>query len=113
ARFLQQYVESAARRRQKKAAPPRTVTRRKQADTLVVRGAREHNLKNVTVEVPLDEVVVFTGVSGSGKSSIAKDIIYAEGQRRYLDCLSPYARQYIKELKRPEIDEITNVQPTI
>jgi excinuclease ABC subunit A len=79
----------------------------------LIRGAREHNLKNISVDVPLDKLVVFTGVSGSGKSSIAKDIIYAEGQRRYLDCLSPYARQYIKELKRPEIDSLTNIAPTI
>lgn len=80
---------------------------------LSIRGAREHNLKNLSLDIPLDRVVVLTGVSGSGKSSIAKDIIYAEGQRRYLDCLSPYARQYIKELKRPEIDSLTNIAPTI
>jgi len=80
---------------------------------LSIRGAREHNLKNISLDIPLDQIVVFTGVSGSGKSSIAKDIIYAEGQRRYLDCLSPYARQYIKELKRPELDSLTNIAPTI
>ena len=80
---------------------------------LTIRGAREHNLKNVDVAVPLDTIVALTGVSGSGKSSIAKDIIYAEGQRRYLDCLSPYARQFIKELKKPEIDGISNIKPTI
>lgn len=80
---------------------------------LKINGAREHNLKAVNLNVPLNKVVAFTGVSGSGKSTLAKDIIYAEGQRRYLDCLSPHARQYIKELKRPEIDNITNVQPTI
>lgn len=80
---------------------------------LSIRGAREHNLRNVSLDIPLDTVVALTGVSGSGKSSIAKDIIYAEGQRRYLDCLSPYARQYIKELKRPDIDSLTNIAPTI
>ena len=80
---------------------------------LRIRGAREHNLKNIDIEIPLDRMVALCGVSGSGKSTIAKDIIYAEGQRRYLDCLSPYARQFIKELKKPEIDEIKNVKPTI
>jgi excinuclease ABC subunit A len=81
--------------------------------TLGIRGAREHNLKNISLDIPLHQIVTFTGVSGSGKSSIAKDIIYAEGQRRYLDCLSPYARQFIKELKRPELDEIHNIAPTV
>ncbi len=80
---------------------------------LHIKGAREHNLKNISVDIPLNQLVAITGVSGSGKSTVAKDIIYAEGQRRYLDCLSPYARQFIKELKKPELDEITNVKPTI
>lgn len=80
---------------------------------LEIRGARVHNLKNIDLEVPLNKIVAICGVSGSGKSSIAKDIIYAEGQRRYLDCLSPYARQFIKELARPEIDSIDNIMPTI
>jgi excinuclease ABC subunit A len=93
-------------------APRKKITRAIK-QPLVIRGAREHNLKNINVEVPLNTIVALTGVSGSGKSSIAKDIIYAEGQRRYLDCLSPYARQFIQELKRPEIDSITNVQPSI
>ncbi|MCB0310961.1 MAG: excinuclease ABC subunit UvrA, partial [Bdellovibrionales bacterium] len=80
---------------------------------LVIKGAREHNLQNIELSVPLNKIVCLTGVSGSGKSTIAKDIIYAEGQRRYLDCLSPYARQFIKELKKPEIDAISNVRPTV
>lgn len=80
---------------------------------LKIEGARVHNLKNIDIEIPLNKVVAFTGVSGSGKSSIAKDIIYAEGQRRYLDCLSPYARQFIKGLERPDIDHISNILPTI
>lgn len=83
------------------------------AKQIAIKGAREHNLKNISLNVPLNSIVTFTGVSGSGKSSIAKDIIYAEGQRRYLDCLSPYARQFIKELKRPQIDDIKNVPPTV
>ncbi len=80
---------------------------------LKIEGARVHNLQNIDIEIPLNKVVAFTGVSGSGKSSIAKDIIYAEGQRRYLDCLSPYARQFIKGLERPDIDHISNILPTI
>lgn len=82
-------------------------------NSIEIKGAREHNLKNVDLSVPLNKLVVFTGVSGSGKSSIAKDIIYAEGQRSYLDCLSPYARQFIKELKQPDIDSLTGVPPTV
>jgi excinuclease ABC subunit A len=78
-----------------------------------IRGAREHNLKNLDLDIPLNKMVVFTGVSGSGKSSIAKDIIYSEGQRSYLDCMSPYARQFIKELKQAEVDSIAGVPPTI
>lgn len=88
-------------------------TERSSPPSIDIRGAREHNLKNLSLSVPLDTFVVFTGVSGSGKSTIAKDIIYAEGQHRYLECLSPYARQFIQELRRPEIDAITNVKPSI
>lgn len=80
---------------------------------LIIKGAREHNLKDIDLKIPFNKLVTLTGVSGSGKSSIAKDIIYSEGQRRYLDCLSPYARQFIKELKKPDIDDIKNLKPTI
>lgn len=80
---------------------------------LTIKGAREHNLKDISVSVPFDKIVTLTGASGSGKSTIAKDIIFAEGQRQYLECLSPYARQFIKELKRPHIDSIQNLRPTI
>lgn len=86
---------------------------RRSASHISIRGAKEHNLKSVSLDLPLGALITVTGVSGSGKSTIAKDIIYAEGQRRYLDCLSPYARQFIKELKKPAIDDIQNVQPTI
>ena len=80
---------------------------------LEILNAKEHNLKNINVEIKHNEITAIVGVSGSGKSTIAKDIIYSEGQRRYLDCLSPYARQFIKELKRPHIGEIHNLRPTI
>ena len=81
--------------------------------SIEIKGARVHNLKNIDIKIPFNTIVAFTGVSGSGKSSIAKDIIYSEGQRRYLDCLSPYARQFIKGLERPDIDEIKNILPTV
>ncbi|HMO01684.1 MAG TPA: excinuclease ABC subunit UvrA [Oligoflexia bacterium] len=76
-------------------------------------GAKEHNLKNIDIKIPLYKLVALTGVSGSGKSTIAKDIIYAEGQRRYLETLSPYARQFVSELKKPDILDISGVPPTV
>ncbi|MCL4146789.1 UNVERIFIED_CONTAM: hypothetical protein GTU68_050826, partial [Idotea baltica] len=82
-------------------------------DILRIEGAKEHNLKNLDIDILHDTLTAFTGVSGSGKSSIAKDIVFAEGQRRYLDCLSPYARQFLRELKQPNIDNIENVRPSI
>jgi excinuclease ABC subunit A len=75
--------------------------------------AKEHNLKNVSVDIPQNKLIAITGVSGSGKSTLAFDIIFAEGQRRYIDCLSPYARQYIKQLKIADIDQLKNIPPTI
>src|SRR6202042_391321 len=80
---------------------------------LVVRGAREHNLKNVSLTIPRNRLVVFTGLSGSGKSSLAFDTIYAEGQRRYLESLSAYARQFLEQLKKPEVDSIDGLSPSI
>ncbi len=82
-------------------------------DRLVVRGAREHNLKNVTVELPRDRLVVITGLSGSGKSSLAFDTIYAEGQRRYVESLSAYARQFLGQLEKPDVDQIDGLSPAI
>ena len=73
-------------------------------DKLVVKGAREHNLKNVDVTIPRDKLVVFTGLSGSGKSSLAFDTIYADGQRRYVESLSSYARQFLGQMEKPDVD---------
>src|SRR6185312_2983880 len=73
---------------------------------IVIRGAREHNLKNVDPTIPRDKLVVFTGLSGSGKSSLAFDTIYAEGQRRYVETLSAYARQFLEMMQKPDVDQI-------
>src|SRR3972149_6041184 len=82
-------------------------------DRIVVTGAREHNLKNITVEIPRDRLVVITGVSGSGKSSLAFDTIYAEGQRRYVESLSAYARQFLGLMETPDVDYIEGLSPAI
>ncbi len=78
-----------------------------------IRGARVHNLKNVNVDVPKDKLVVITGLSGSGKSSLAFDTIYAEGQRRYMESLSSYARQFLELQDKPDIDSIEGLSPTV
>jgi len=85
------------------------------ADTgkLIVRGAREHNLRNINVELPRDKMIVFTGLSGSGKSSLAFDTIYAEGQRRYVESLSAYARQFLGQMDKPDVDMIEGLSPAI
>ncbi|HEV3400414.1 MAG TPA: excinuclease ABC subunit UvrA, partial [Acidimicrobiales bacterium] len=83
------------------------------ADTLVIRGAREHNLKNLSLELPRDNLIVFTGLSGSGKSSLAFDTIYAEGQRRYVESLSAYARQFLGQMDKPDVDFIEGLSPAI
>ena len=80
-------------------------------DQLIIRGAREHNLKNVDLTVPRDKLVVFTGLSGSGKSSLAFDTIYAEGQRRYVESLSSYARQFLGQMEKPDVDAIEGLSP--
>jgi len=82
-------------------------------DKIVVRGAREHNLKNITVEIPRDKLVVITGISGSGKSSLAFDTLYAEGQRRYVESLSAYARQFLGQMEKPDVDQIEGLSPAI
>src|ERR1700741_1032061 len=81
--------------------------------TIHVRGAREHNLKNVDLEIPRDALIVFTGLSGSGKSSLAFDTIYAEGQRRYVESLSAYARQFLQMMEKPDVDHIDGLSPAI
>ncbi len=80
---------------------------------LIVKGARTHNLKDITVEMPRDKLIVFTGLSGSGKSSLAFDTIFAEGQRRYVESLSAYARQFLRQMQKPDVDEIVGLSPAI
>src|SRR3989344_2233391 len=82
-------------------------------EKIIVKGARTHNLKNVTVEMPRNKMTVFTGLSGSGKSSLAFDTIFAEGQRRYVESLSAYARQFISQMPKPDVDEIIGLSPAI
>ena len=82
-------------------------------EKLVIRGAREHNLKNVSVDLPRDALIVFTGLSGSGKSSLAFDTIFAEGQRRYVESLSAYARQFLGQLDKPDVDFIEGLSPAV
>jgi excinuclease ABC subunit A len=83
------------------------------ADRIVIRGAREHNLKDLDVVIPRDRLVVITGLSGSGKSSLAFDTIYAEGQRRYVESLSAYARQFLEQMQKPDVDSIDGLSPAI
>ena len=83
------------------------------ADKLIIRGAREHNLKNINLEIPRDRLVVITGLSGSGKSSLAFDTIYAEGQRRYVESRSAYARQFLEQMEKPDVDSIEGLSPAI
>src|SRR5690554_8057541 len=82
-------------------------------DKIVVKGARVHNLKNIDVDIPRDQLVVLTGLSGSGKSSLAFDTLYAEGQRRYVESLSAYARQFLSMMEKPDVDLIEGLSPAI
>ena len=82
-------------------------------DKIIIQGARENNLKNVNLTIPRDKLVVFTGLSGSGKSSLAFDTIYAEGQRRYVESLSSYARQFLGQMDKPDVDSIDGLSPAI
>src|SRR5689334_4510179 len=109
------FDKSRARRSDPRAADARLSDARAAHDrrVIAIRGAREHNLKNVDVEIPRDQLVVFTGLSGSGKSSLAFDTIYAEGQRRYVESLSAYARQFLEMMQKPDIDQIDGLSPAI
>ena len=82
-------------------------------DKLIIKGAREHNLKNIDMEIPKNKLVILTGLSGSGKSSLAFDTVYAEGQRRYVESLSSYARQFLGTMKKPDVDLIEGLSPAI
>src|SRR6476659_3332254 len=84
-----------------------------EAQNIVVRGARTHNLKNIDLSLPLGQLIIITGVSGSGKSSLAFDTIYAEGQRRYVSSLSAYARQFLERMEKPDVDRIDGIAPAI
>src|SRR6201986_1031112 len=88
-------------------------TARPMEHSIIVRGAREHNLQSVNLELPRNKLICFTGVSGSGKSSLAFDTIYAEGQRRYVESLSSYARQFLGQLPKPDVDHIAGLSPAI
>ncbi len=83
------------------------------AERLIIKGAREHNLKDVSLDLPREQLIVFTGLSGSGKSSLAFDTIYAEGQRRYVESLSAYARQFLGQMDKPDVDFIEGLSPAI
>ena len=82
-------------------------------EKIAVRGARQHNLKDITLEIPRHKLTVVTGLSGSGKSSLAFDTIYAEGQRRYIESLSAYARQFLEQMEKPDVDSIEGLSPAI
>jgi len=117
-RFLKAYLKEEGRlKRPKKnagvAEPMAAFGAAGLANTIALKGAREHNLKDIDLELPHNEMVVLTGVSGSGKSTLAFDILFAEGQRRYLESLAPYVRQYMKILERPEVDLVTGLAPTV
>src|SRR3989441_11518577 len=92
---------------------PESDTRAAEAADLVVRGARTHNLKNIDLRLPTGKLIIVTGVSGSGKSSLAFDTIYAEGQRRYVESLSAYARQFLERMEKPDVDGSDGIAPAI
>src|ERR1700727_3601802 len=83
------------------------------SDSIKIRGARVHNLKNISLDIPHERLTVLTGVSGSGKSSLAFDTVYAEGQRRYVESLSAYARQFLERMEKPDVDDISGIAPAV
>ncbi|MFN8791092.1 MAG: ABC-ATPase UvrA, partial [Bdellovibrionales bacterium] len=99
---------SASKRKSEKPVPAAAAP-----DGIVIKGAHEHNLKGVSVTLPRNKITVFTGLSGSGKSSLAFDTLYAEGQRRYVESLSAYARNFLEQLKKPEVESVTGLSPAI
>ncbi|MGD9286276.1 MAG: excinuclease ABC subunit UvrA [Desulfobacterales bacterium] len=118
-RFLKSYLKGTGRLKRQNRSPDgvadavATFSTSAVSDTITLKGAREHNLKNINLVLPQNELVVLTGVSGSGKSTLAFDILFAEGQRRYLESLAPYVRQYMKILERPDVDLVTGLAPTV
>src|SRR4029078_10725590 len=98
------WFRSTARFRRTDCVTSRSSLRTVVADQLIIRGAREHNLKDISLDLPRDSLIVFTGLSGSGKSSLAFDTIFAEGQRRYVESLSAYARQFLGQMDKPDVD---------
>ena len=92
---------------------PNTSSKERNKQNIIIKGAKLHNLKNIDVEIPRNSFTVITGVSGSGKSSLAFDTLYAEGQRRYVESLSSYARQFMGKLDKPEVDYIHGISPAI
>ena len=118
-RFLKAYLKETGRLKRRKpktgrvAEPMALFGKTPLSNAISLKGAREHNLKDIDLQVPHNQMVVLTGVSGSGKSTLAFDILFAEGQRRYLESLAPYVRQYMKILERPEVDLVTGLAPTV
>jgi excinuclease ABC subunit A len=118
-RFLKAYLSESGRLKRSNSSPSdiaesvASFSASGISDAIALKGAREHNLKDIDLRLPHNEMVVLTGVSGSGKSTLAFDILFAEGQRRYLESLAPYVRQYMKILERPEVDLVTGLAPTV
>jgi excinuclease ABC subunit A len=118
-RFLKAYLKGTGRLKRQTSAPAgvaesvASFSKSAISEAITLKGAREHNLKDIDLTLPHNELVVLTGVSGSGKSTLAFDILFAEGQRRYLESLAPYVRQYMKILERPDVDLVTGLAPTV